>query len=118
MAPTVHKEGPYRFFFWTNEPGRGDNVSRAHIHCERDDNIAKFWLENNGKPEVTFVPHESSGFSQKEIKQLKKIIEENVYFFIRKWYVTFQMDFPEYLDIWMKENNPLFVKWLKNHPER
>ncbi len=32
--------GAYRFFFYTSDRGEF-----AHIHVERDDRIAKFWLE-------------------------------------------------------------------------
>ena len=38
--PTVLRIGPYRFFFYA-----GDREEPPHIHVERDDNIANFWLE-------------------------------------------------------------------------
>ena len=38
--PTIKKVGPYRIFFFS---GVGDEPE--HIHVERDDNIAKFWLD-------------------------------------------------------------------------
>jgi len=37
--PTVLKVGPYRFFFYS-----GDGHEPPHIHVERDDGVAKFWL--------------------------------------------------------------------------
>ena len=37
--PTVLKIGPYRFFFYS-----GDGREPPHIHVERDDSVAKFWL--------------------------------------------------------------------------
>ncbi len=39
--PTVHREGGYRFFFWSNE-----NDEPPHVHVEHGDSEAKFWLEN------------------------------------------------------------------------
>ena len=38
--PTVLRVGPYRFFFYSSDGGEP-----AHIHVERDDRIAKFWLD-------------------------------------------------------------------------
>ncbi len=37
--PTILRIGPYRFFFFA-----GDRNEPEHIHVERDDNVAKFWL--------------------------------------------------------------------------
>ncbi|MGH7393728.1 MAG: DUF4160 domain-containing protein, partial [Candidatus Rokuibacteriota bacterium] len=37
--PTVLRSGPYRFFFYS-----GDGGEPPHIHVEREDNTAKFWL--------------------------------------------------------------------------
>jgi hypothetical protein len=37
--PTVQIEGPYRFFFYS-----GDSDEPAHIHVERENMKAKFWL--------------------------------------------------------------------------
>lgn len=39
-APTVLRAGPYRFFFWSNEPREP-----AHVHVESGDGHAKFWLD-------------------------------------------------------------------------
>lgn len=38
--PTVLHDGPYRFYFYAS-----DRDEPVHIHVERDDDIAKFWLE-------------------------------------------------------------------------
>lgn len=38
--PTVLRVGTYRFFFYSTD---GDEPE--HIHVERDDNLAKFWLD-------------------------------------------------------------------------
>jgi hypothetical protein len=37
--PTVLRLGPYRFFFYA-----GDGVEPPHVHIERDEKAAKFWL--------------------------------------------------------------------------
>jgi hypothetical protein len=41
--PTVLRSGPYRFFFYS-----ADGAEPPHIHVERDDNTAKFWLRPYG----------------------------------------------------------------------
>jgi hypothetical protein len=38
--PTVLRTGPYRFFFYSHEPGEP-----PHVHVDRDNQSAKFWLE-------------------------------------------------------------------------
>ena len=38
--PTVLQRGPYRFFFYA-----GDGEEPWHIHAERDEKVAKFWLD-------------------------------------------------------------------------
>jgi hypothetical protein len=37
--PTVLRAGPYRFLFYSDDSGEP-----PHVHVERDDNSAKFWL--------------------------------------------------------------------------
>lgn len=37
--PTVLRVGPYRFFLYS-----GDGAEPSHIHVERDDKEAKYWL--------------------------------------------------------------------------
>jgi len=63
--PTILKVGPYRFFFYA-----GDRDEPQHIHVERDDKIAKFWLD-------PVRLQSSGGFSRIEISKIHKIINEN-----------------------------------------
>ena len=63
--PTVLRIGPYRFFFYS-----GDRDEPQHVHVERDNNIAKFWLDP-----VTLQT--SGGFSGSEINRIKSLVEEN-----------------------------------------
>jgi hypothetical protein len=37
--PTIAQVGPYRVFFYSNE-----GHEPPHVHIERDDSVAKFWL--------------------------------------------------------------------------
>lgn len=39
MSPTVFRDGPFRFYFFSREE------SRMHVHVQAPDGEAKFWLE-------------------------------------------------------------------------
>lgn len=65
--PVVFRYHCYRFFFFSNE---GDPLEPLHIHVQKAENIAKFWVE----PEVILA--ESYGFSASELNSLTKVIEE------------------------------------------
>jgi hypothetical protein len=71
--PTVLRSGPYRFFFYSG--GGGEPV---HVHVERDDAEAKFWLE------PLRLDH-SHGFAGYEIKAIQELIEENRENLMEKW---------------------------------
>ena len=71
--PTVLRIGPYRFFFYS-----GDHDEPRHVHVERDDKVAKFWL----KP----VRLQTSGrFSRVDISRIRRLVEENNEIFVRSW---------------------------------
>ncbi len=63
--PTVLRVGPYRFFFYA-----GDRDEPPHIHVERDDNVAKFWLD-------PVRLQESGGYSRSELNRIQKLIHLN-----------------------------------------
>jgi Domain of unknown function (DUF4160) len=71
--PTVLQSGPYRFFFFS-----ADGAEPPHIHVERDERIAKFWL----KPVRL---QDSGGFSRVEIRRVEVIVDENVDALLRSW---------------------------------
>lgn len=64
MSPTVFHFRNYRFFFFSREE------SRCHVHIRSPDGEAKFWLE----PIIELAIHH--GLSAKELRELKKIVEE------------------------------------------
>jgi hypothetical protein len=63
--PTVLRIGPYRFFFYA-----GDRDEPQHIHIERDNNVAKFWLD-------PVRAQTSGGFSRSETKRIQSLVEKN-----------------------------------------
>ena len=75
--PAVLKVGPYRFFFYA-----GDRDEPTHIHVERDENIAKFWLD-------PVRLQSSGGFSRLEITRIHKIINEHHSKLLESWHEYF-----------------------------
>ncbi len=71
--PTVLRIGPYRFFFYA-----GDCEEPQHIHVEREDKIAKFWLD-------PIRLKRSGGFNRAEIGRIQKIIKENHSQLVEAW---------------------------------
>ena len=72
--PTVLRLGPYRFYFYSHEPNEA-----PHIHIDRDDQSAKFWLKS-----VTMA--DNIGFSPKELRKLHTIVEEHQKVLLEAWY--------------------------------
>jgi hypothetical protein len=71
--PTVLREGPYRFFFYA-----GDRGEPPHIHVERENMVAKFWLSP--------LRLASSGdFSRAEINRVQQIVAIHQQMFLEAW---------------------------------
>ncbi len=60
--PTVLRSGPYRLFFYA-----GDRDEPPHVHIQRDDRIAKFWLD-------PVRMQRSGGFSRVEIAKIEALV--------------------------------------------
>jgi hypothetical protein len=73
MMPTVLRSGPYRFFFYS-----GDRDEPPHVHVERDDCEAKYWLD-------PVWLERSRGFGRGEINTIKEIVEENQQQLLDSW---------------------------------
>jgi hypothetical protein len=71
--PTIFRNGPYRFYFYS-----GDGGEPPHVHVERDDCEAKFWLD-------PVLLERSGGFTRREIKTIRDIIEENRQTMLDAW---------------------------------
>ena len=65
MSPTIFREGPYRFFFFSREE------SRLHVHVASGDGEAKFWLS----PTIEIA--ENEGLPEREIGKLVIIIRNH-----------------------------------------
>ena len=71
--PTIHRVGPYRFFFYAN-----DRDEPPHVHVERENSKAKFWLT------PVRLQH-SGGFNRSEINRIQKLVEDNREVLLRGW---------------------------------
>jgi len=71
--PTVLREGPYRVFFYAS-----DRDEPPHVHIERDDDTAKFWLD-------PVRLHSSGGYGRNELNQIQRLVEENREHLLRSW---------------------------------
>jgi Domain of unknown function (DUF4160) len=71
--PTVLRIGPYRFFFYS-----ADAPEPPHIHIERDDVIAKFWLSP-----VRLAA--SGGMTANELRRVEGLVEANAEMLLERW---------------------------------
>ena len=75
--PTVFRSGPYRAYFYSHEPNEP-----PHVHVDRDDLSAKFWLE----PVALARNH---GFSPKELGTIERLVTENQELCLEAWHDHF-----------------------------
>ncbi|MFN8634956.1 MAG: DUF4160 domain-containing protein [Chloroflexota bacterium] len=75
--PTVRRDGPYRFFFYS-----GDRHEPPHVHVEREANHAKLWLE-------PVRVADSRGLSAAELRRIERIVIERIDEFLRAWHEHF-----------------------------
>lgn len=71
--PTVLRQAGYRFFFFSNEGNEP-----PHIHVERGEAYAKFWLQP-----VSLA--RSRGFPAQELTRLRKMVEACESEFLKRW---------------------------------
>jgi len=71
--PTVLRIGSYRFFFYAS-----DRDEPSHTHVERDDNVAKFWLD-------PVRLQSSGGFSRVEINRIERLVSEYQVELLEAW---------------------------------
>ena len=74
--PTVFYECGYRFFFYSNE---GLPREPIHIHVEKDNAEAKFWL--NPVVQVAY----NDGYNARTLRELAGIVETNKDRIERAW---------------------------------
>jgi hypothetical protein len=76
--PTILRIGPYRFFFYS-----GDRDEAEHIHIERDEHAAKFWMS-------PVRLDRSGGFGRSELNRIQILVEERETALLEAWHDFFQ----------------------------
>ncbi|MFZ1742286.1 MAG: DUF4160 domain-containing protein [Pontixanthobacter sp.] len=71
--PTIIKEGPFRFYFYSHEPNEP-----PHVHIDRDSATAKIWLVTS---ELAF----SRGFRASEIGTVMDLVREHREVLLEAW---------------------------------
>jgi hypothetical protein len=72
--PTIAQVGPYRVFFYSNE-----GHEPPHVHIERDDAVAKFWL-------AAVDLANNNNFRTHELTRLQRLVVENQQEWLEKWH--------------------------------
>lgn len=76
--PTVLNDGPYRLFFWSK-----DGEEPPHIHVQRDEDLAKFWLE-------PVRVAKNQGFSDTQLNRIRKLVIQYEERLLDAWEEYFQ----------------------------
>ncbi|MBZ5666820.1 MAG: DUF4160 domain-containing protein [Acidobacteriia bacterium] len=71
--PTVLRSVPYRFYFYSHEPDEP-----PHIHVDRDDLSAKFWLD-------PIQLARNFGFRANELRTIQSMVKGHREEFLEAW---------------------------------
>ncbi len=71
--PTIFRSGPYRVYFYSHEPNEP-----PHVHVDRDDLSAKFWLDPIGLAR-------DLGFSAHELRKIQRILADHEEQLLEAW---------------------------------
>ena len=71
--PTVLRSGPYRVYFYSH-----DLIEPPHVHVDRDDRSAKFWLD-------PVSLSRNLGFKSKELRTIERLLVENEALLLAAW---------------------------------
>ena len=71
--PTITRIGPYRIYFYSH-----DMDEPAHVHVDREDSTAKFWL-------TPVALARNIGFRAKELREIQRMVSEHAVEFLEAW---------------------------------
>ena len=71
--PTVLRDGPYRFFFYSSDGGEP-----PHVHVRSGNQIGKFWLD-------PVQLQRSGGLQRSEVRRIARIIERHQSYLMEMW---------------------------------
>ncbi|MEO1543138.1 MAG: DUF4160 domain-containing protein [Pseudomonadota bacterium] len=71
--PTFLRDGPYRVFVYSSDGGEP-----PHVHVQRDNAVAKYWLE-------PLHLARNAGFSARELREFQRVLDDRGEECMRKW---------------------------------
>ena len=77
MAPTIFRDGSFRFFFFSREE------ARMHVHVSPPDGEAKFWLS----PGLALATN--SGLSPRQINEAQELVAAHLEEIANAWRTHF-----------------------------
>ena len=77
MSPTIFKEGPFRFYFFSREE------ARMHVHVHSPAGEAKFWLE----PRIELA--QNHGLNARQVNTVLRLVEEHADEIRKAWKTHF-----------------------------
>ena len=78
--PTIHRFGPYRFYFFADE--NRHTFEPPHIHVKSGDGEAVFWLS-------PVSLREARGYNPREIERIRRIVVASRLMLLRRWHEFF-----------------------------
>jgi hypothetical protein len=64
---------PYRFFFYSS-----DRAERPHVHVQRENNVAKFWLD-------PVILEDGGRFANVDLRRIERLISESAESLLERW---------------------------------
>ena len=77
MSPTIFKQGPFRFYFFSREE------TRMHVHVHAASGEAKFWLE----PKIELA--QNHGLNARQLSAALRLVEEHADEIHKAWQTHF-----------------------------
>ena len=78
--PTVHRFGPYRFFFYAHE--NQETREPPHIHVRSGNGAATFWL-------APVRLRDAQGYNPREVERVRRIVLSASGMLLRQWHEFF-----------------------------
>ena len=78
--PTVHRFGPYRFYFFSEENDASHEA--PHIHVRSGNGVASFWL-------APVSVRDFEGYNRREVERLRRNVVANRELLLRRWHEFF-----------------------------
>lgn len=78
--PTVHRFGPYRFYFFAHE--NRESFEPPYVHVRSAGGVAAFWLD-------PVRLRDYQGYNPRELERIRRIVAGNRELLLRHWHDFF-----------------------------